>query len=132
MSCSVPDYAVLTSYNKNKTAVHCCHFLGMHLSCAFILKLYMSQYRRGLFDQKHLFYIQSFTDYHYLSKLVMYSMTRYTSYGPRSTKDLWLEYPKCKSYTKQGDRAINAAAPTLWKQLPTQIRNTNCLNIFIN
>ena len=48
----------------------------------------------------------------------------------RSSNELLLKTPPCKTYTTLGDRAFMASAPKLRNALPLEIRNTNTVDRF--
>ena len=59
----------------------------------------------------------------YLSDLITVRTLR--PYNLRSTDGVLLAYPNGKMLPTLGSRAFYSAAPTLWNNLPTEIRNVN-------
>ena len=51
-------------------------------------------------------------------------------YSLRSSRELLLEYPKGKSFPTLGDRAFVSAAPRLWNNLPSAVRDVHSLTLF--
>ena len=47
-----------------------------------------------------------------------------------STKSLTLNYPVLKSRKSLGDQSFFMAAPKLWNELPSEIRDLNSINKF--
>jgi len=50
-----------------------------------------------------------------------------TEFDLRSDGELFLQRPTIKSSATLGDRSFALAAPTLWKELPTEIRHANSI-----
>ena len=53
-----------------------------------------------------------------------------TKYSLRSQATIELERPKGKFLATLGDRSFTAAAPKLWNNLPSEIRNVKTINSF--
>ena len=64
----------------------------------------------------------------YLSDLITVRTLRH--YNLRSTGGVLLAYPNGKMLPTLGSRAFYSAAPTLWNNLPTEIRNVNTISLF--
>ena len=64
----------------------------------------------------------------YISELI--SVRDIGRYNLRSNTSLILNYSKCKSLVTLGDRSFHVAAPKLWNDLPSYIRNILSLDSF--
>ena len=66
----------------------------------------------------------------YISELISIRDVSLSRYCLRSTNSLMLNYPALKSRKALGDRSFSVAAPKLWNELPSDIRDLNSINQF--
>ena len=66
----------------------------------------------------------------YICELISIKDVSLSGYCLRSTKSLTLNYPALKSCKTLGGRSFFMAAPKLWNELPTEIRDLNSINNF--
>ena len=66
----------------------------------------------------------------YISELISVRDVSLSRYCLRSTNSLTLNYPALKSGKTLGDRSFFVAAPKLWNELPSDIRDLNSINKF--
>lgn len=52
------------------------------------------------------------------------------NYFLRSIDSTMLEFPRGKFLRSFGDRAFSVAAPKLWNELPTEIRDISSISVF--
>jgi len=64
----------------------------------------------------------------YLCELI--TLKRPSRYNLRSTGELLLQHPGYKSLRTLGDRSFQVAAPSLWNNLPHEIRHADSLSSF--
>ena len=66
----------------------------------------------------------------YISELISIRDVSLSRYSLRSTNSLMLNYPALKSRKTLGGRSFSVAAPKLWNELPSDIRDLNSINKF--
>ena len=66
----------------------------------------------------------------YISELISIRDVSLGRYCLRSLNSLTLNYPALKSCKTLGDRPFFVAAPKLWNELPSDIRDLNSINKF--
>ena len=66
----------------------------------------------------------------YISELISIRDVSLSRYCLRLTNSLMLNYPALKSRKTLGDRSFFVAAPKLWNELPSDIRDLNSINKF--
>ena len=66
----------------------------------------------------------------YISELISIRDVSLSRYCLRSTNSLMLNYPALKSRKTLGNWSFSVAAPKLWNELPSDIRDLNLINKF--
>ena len=66
----------------------------------------------------------------YISELILIRDVSLSRYCLRLTNSLTLNYPALKSRKTLGERSFFVAAPKLWNELPSDIRDLNSINGF--
>ena len=66
----------------------------------------------------------------YIRNLIAIKPSNGTRYNLRSTNELLLSTPVCRSYRTLGKRSFTMAAPGLWNSLQTNIKNARTVDSF--
>ena len=66
----------------------------------------------------------------YIRNLIAIKPSNGTRYNLRSTNELLLSTPVCRSYRTLGKRLFTMAAPRLWNSLQTNIKNARTVDSF--